>query len=103
ERVGHLCAYWPRALVEAETRIRKRTGTVGAERWERPNEPPAASRCVPLKAFRGFAGFEDLSDEERDRLRRDLRIEMSWGAPIWLQQALFFANGKRSAGAIAGL
>ncbi len=65
--------------------------------------PIPASRCVPLKTFRGFASFEDLSEEEQTYLRDTLDVQCFWGAPMWLQNALMFANGKRTAGEIAAL
>ena len=68
-----------------------------------PNEPLPAGRCVPVKAFRGFAAFEDLNEEDGEYVRNVLKIESGYGAPMWLQNALMCANGKRTAGEIAAL
>ncbi len=59
------------------------------------------SRCVPVKTFRGFLAFEDLNAEEREYVQNVLEIGGGWGAPGWAQNALMFANGKRTAGEIA--
>lgn len=66
-------------------------------------ESLTVSHCVPVKAFRGFLAFEDLSDAEREYVTHELGIDASWGAPGWLQNALMFANGKRTATEIAVL
>jgi aminoglycoside 3-N-acetyltransferase len=67
-------------------------------------EPPTPqSRFVPVKTFRGFLAFEDLGDEDRETIHKALEIEPGWGAPLWLQNALMLANGKRTAGEIAAL
>ncbi len=65
--------------------------------------PAPASRCVPLKTFRGFAAFEDLNAEDSAYVRDVLEISGGWGAPSWVQNALMYANGKRTAGEIASL
>ena len=75
--------------------------------WQvaRPAEgiPIPVSHCVPVKTFRGFITFEDLSAQEREYVTDELSIEMGWSAPGWLQNALMLANGKRTAGEIADL
>jgi len=60
-----------------------------------------ASQCVPLKLFKGFLGFEDLNRKDLAFVRDVLEIPAGWGAPMWLQRALMYANGKRTAGDIA--
>ena len=64
---------------------------------------PTDSRCVPVKAFRGFLSFENLSREDKERLREEFGIGAGWGAPMWINHALTFANGKRTAADIVGL
>jgi aminoglycoside 3-N-acetyltransferase len=56
---------------------------------------------VPLKAFRGFLAFEDLSQHQRKFIAEQLGIDCVWGAPLWLQEALMLANGKRTVSEIA--
>lgn len=103
ERVALLKAQVNRAYDEVAARIHRQTeGQFRIDTSEAAALPPA-SRCVPLKTFRGFAAFEDLNEEEREYVYRVLGIEHGWGAPMWLQNALQFANGKRTAGEIAML
>jgi aminoglycoside N3'-acetyltransferase len=66
-------------------------------------ERTVVSRCVPVKTFRGFAAFEDLNTDDRAYLHNVLEFSHGWGAPMWLQNALMLANGKRTAGEIASL
>ena len=89
------------ARTEAETQIRARAAAFSDVQTASKAEPLPSSRCVPLKNFRGFLAFEDL--HERESITRELAIEGSWGAPVWLQEALMFANGKRTATEIAVL
>ncbi|MBI2200709.1 MAG: AAC(3) family N-acetyltransferase, partial [Armatimonadetes bacterium] len=92
------------ARQEAECRLRSRAQELfQAEMRPAMEKPPPASRCVPVKDFNGFLGFEDLSPDERAFVQRDLGIGVGWGAPMWLQQALMLANGKRTAGEISCL
>ncbi|MDF2440003.1 MAG: aminoglycoside 3-N-acetyltransferase, partial [Abditibacteriota bacterium] len=65
-------------------------------------ERPQSQR-VPVKAFRGFLAFEDLTCQERRFVAEELGVECSWGAPVWLQEALMFANGKRTVSEIVAL
>src|SRR5205823_2497278 len=84
------------ARVEAEDRCRERGGMFGAVAPASGGTLRArSSRCVPVKTFRGFLGFEESTLGERQQLR-DIGVEIGWGAPMWLQQALFLANGKRT-------
>lgn len=66
-------------------------------------EVARVSRCVPLKTFRGFLAFEDLKGEQRQYVHETLGIAFGWGAPMWLQNALMLANGRRTAAEIAAL
>jgi aminoglycoside 3-N-acetyltransferase len=69
-----------------------------------PNaQRPTPDLCVPVKAFKGFTAFEDLSDADQRTLHHELGVSPGWGAPMWLQNALMFANGKRTAAEIADL
>ncbi|HID06840.1 MAG TPA: DUF4910 domain-containing protein [Armatimonadetes bacterium] len=49
------------------------------------------------KVIKGFIGFEHLTNEQRDELMESVGIGWSWGAPGWLQHALFLCDGTRSA------
>ena len=49
------------------------------------------------KVIKGYIGFEHLADEERDELTRTIGIGWGWGAPEWLQHALFLCDGERTA------
>lgn len=73
------------------------------ERHEHRFDHVPFSQCVPFKTFRGFFAFEDLSDVEVQYVREVLKIPVGWGAPMWLQNALMLANGRRTAGDIARL
>ena len=95
ERIG-------RARVEAEARVRERVAPSAPGSGSDDEARLPQSRCVPLKAFRGFLAFEDMGDE-RSAALQELGIESGWGAPVWLQEALMFANGKRTAGDIGAL
>ena len=61
---------------------------------------PEASRLVPQKSFLGFLGLEDLSEAEKKELE-GLGVRVGWGAPKWLQHALFASSGKRTLADIA--
>lgn len=63
--------------------------------------PPAeaedrARRLVPLRTFRGSLCFESLDAAARADLTRRTGLAVGWGAPTWLQLAVFLASGKRS-------
>ncbi len=103
ERITALRERIERARAEAETRIRERAAAFHQVQISSDAEPPTVSHCVPVKAFRGFLAFEDLSGREREFVAKQLGIDGGWGAPVWLQEALMFANGKRTAGEIAVL
>lgn len=90
-----------RALEEAEARMRRQAKEFFARSLPEVSEAVPVSHCVPLKTFRGFASFEDWSQEDQATLRDTLGVRWFWGAPMWLQNALMFANGKRTAGEIA--
>ena len=103
ERVSALQAHLNRAHDEAAARMRRRTEEFFPTGLSLEEERTPASRCVPVKTFRGFVAFEDLNAEDRDYLHNVLEIPHGWGAPMWLQNALMLANGKRTAGEIAAL
>ncbi len=88
---------------EAEAVIRRRAEDYHSVRLPQDAEPTQASHCVPVKTFRGFLSFEDLNPDEKEYLTRELGIHIGWGAPMWLQNALMFADGKRTAAEIAEL
>jgi aminoglycoside 3-N-acetyltransferase len=103
ERVAGLAERLDHALEEAEGRVRHRAEEFFQVRLPTEEPPVPVSRSVPIKTFRGFASFETLSKADQDTLRDTLDVRCSWGAPMWLQNALMFANGKRTAGEIAVL
>jgi aminoglycoside 3-N-acetyltransferase len=88
-RIGH-------AYREAKARITERAQSFGQSQVSSCTEPLPSSRCVPVKAFRGFLAFEDLSQHQRELVAEQLGIDCVWGAPLWLQEALMLANGKRT-------
>lgn len=98
-----LQAQLERVRDETEARIRRRAEEIfNTALWE-TEAPIPESSCVPLKIFRGFAAFENLNAEEREYVHNVLEIPSGWGAPGWVQNALMFANGKRTAGEIVRL
>ena len=101
--VATLQAQLDRVHEETAARIRRRTGEILNTKVLETNAPIPESRCVPLKTFRGFLAFEDLNAEEREYVQNALEIHGGWGAPGWAQNALMFANGKRTAGEITEL
>ncbi|MCW3099026.1 MAG: hypothetical protein JWL77_4644 [Chthonomonadaceae bacterium] len=103
ERVSVLRAQLDRAHDEAAARMRRQTREFFPAEWAHGEAHTPESRCVPVKIFRGFAAFEDLNAEDRDYFRNVLEIPYSWGGPMWLQNALMLANGKRTAAQIASL
>ena len=103
EHVAALQAQTNRAYEEIAVRIRRQTGEPFRTDAPEEDESTPVSRCVPIKTFRGFAAFEDLNDEDLAYLHTELEIEYGWGAPMWLQNALMLANGKRTAGEVAAL
>ncbi len=103
ERVSALKIHINRAHDEARARMRRQAQEFFRTAIPVEEEPVAVSRCVPLKTFRGFAAFEDLNAMDRDYLHTVLEFPHGWGAPMWLQNALMLANGKRTAGEIASL
>jgi aminoglycoside 3-N-acetyltransferase len=50
---------------------------------------------VPVKTFLGFLNFEDMTEPEKQYLDK-LGVRVHWGAPMWLQHALFASSGKRT-------
>ncbi|MBC7330307.1 DUF4910 domain-containing protein [bacterium] len=57
-------------------------------------------RIVPLRMFKGAVSFEFLDEEEKDRLEELCGFKAGWGAPEWVQIALFLSNGRRNLGEI---
>jgi len=53
-------------------------------------------RLVPLRRERGSLCFESLDEAARRELEHRTGLTVGWGAPTWLQLAVFLANGKRS-------
>jgi aminoglycoside 3-N-acetyltransferase len=92
-----------RAHAEAVATIRRRAAEFFPPSPTDGDGAAPASTIVPLKTFKGFLGFEDLDAADHDHLTGELGVDFGWGAPLWLQNALFFANGKRTAGEIATL
>ena len=106
QRVAPLKAQIKRSYAEALARMEGQESEffgVDVSEAAADEEPAPASRCVPVKTFRGFAAFEDLNDEDTQYVQNTLEIPFGYGAPMWLQNALMFANGKRTAGDIAAL
>ena len=103
ERISTLQAHLDRVYEEAQARMRHLSREFFDIEMPEEDPLPPMSRCVPVKAFRGFAAFEDLQEEDADYARSVLQIESGYGAPMWLQNALMFASGKRTAGEIAAL
>ncbi len=103
ERVSLLQSELDGVYGEAEAHMHRLSEEFGSLDLPGAEEPTPASRCVPVKAFRGFAGFEDLNEADGEYVRSVLEIESGYGAPMWLQNALMFANGKRTVGEIAAL
>lgn len=99
--VASLQARITRAREEAEKLVLSRATFFFRSPTPYCRPPTAPSRCVPVKNFNGFLSFEDLSPEELEHVRKELNIGIGWGAPLWLQNALMLANGKRTAGEIA--
>lgn len=93
-RIGH-------AYREAKAQITERAQSFGHLQALSGTEPLPPSRSVPLKTFRGFLAFEDLSQGQREFVAEQLGIDCVWGTPVWLQEALMLANGKRTVSEIA--
>lgn len=107
-RVSGLRQRLDHARAGAEAAIRERAAdffpNAGSE--TAPDPAPLSSPagpCVPLKNFKGFLSFEDLDEADRPYVTEELGIPFGWGAPLWLQNALFFADGNRDVGQIAAL
>jgi hypothetical protein len=101
-RAEELRTWISQAAEEAEALIRGRSENYYGIELPRGSKPAPASQCIPVKAFRGFLSFEDLSREKKNVVR-EMGIHIGWGAPMWLQNALMFANGQRTAAEIAQL
>lgn len=86
ERVEELCAH-----------VRPSCGP--SSRAEPPLAPDEerARRLAPLRLFKGSLCFESLDEVALHELKEQTGLGVSWGAPNWLQLALFQNNGKRTA------
>ena len=62
-----------------------------------------AARLVPQKTYRGFFSGECLDAAQRKRLEAALGERLGWGAPTWLDWALFWSSGKQTLAEIAAL
>jgi len=61
------------------------------------DEERRAAHLVPVRLFRGALAFESLDAQARRDLRQRAGLTVGWGAPGWLQSAVFLASGKRTA------
>ena len=102
-RAEKLRTWINQAAEEAEGLIRGRAEDYYGIKLPRVSKSVPASQCVPVKAFLGFLSFEDLNPGEREYVAKELGIHAGWGAPMWLQNALMFANGQRTAAEISQL
>ena len=59
--------------------------------------------AVYRKTVRGYVACEHLTDAERDALQERLGFGWGWGAPEWMQYALFACDGRRSVSEVAAL
>ena len=103
ERIDAIQTQLAHVRGETEARLRRHIEAFSLALPSAEDAPIPVSRCVPLKTFRGFVAFEDVSEQERETVCKALDISGGWGAPGWVQDALMFANGKRTAGEIARL
>ncbi len=62
-----------------------------------------AARLVPQKTYRGFFSGECLESAQRQRLEAALGEQLGWGAPTWLDWALFWSTGKQTLAEIGAL
>ena len=62
-----------------------------------------AARLVPQKTYRGFLAAESLDAAQRQRLETAAGEHFSWGAPTWLNWALWWSGGKQTLADIATL
>jgi aminoglycoside 3-N-acetyltransferase len=53
-------------------------------------------KIVPLRLFKGVVSFEFLNEKEKERLEKLCGVKAGWGAPDWVQIALFLSNGRRN-------
>jgi len=62
-----------------------------------PADEARARRLVPMRTFKGACCFESLDAQGRRELAARTGLTVGWGAPSWLQLALFQSTGKRTA------
>jgi len=94
-----------RRSVGADQRYARRTmpkaragkGSAREQPSHAPEEERRARRLVPLRTFRGSVCFESLDEAARRELKEQTSLGVGWGAPYWLQLAMFRSNGKRAA------
>jgi len=55
-----------------------------------------AESMVPIRHYKGFIGFDDLSDTQLYHYFQQFGRYPDWISPVWLNQALFLADGKMS-------
>jgi hypothetical protein len=55
-----------------------------------------AESIIPIRHYKGFIGFDDLSSTQLSHYIQQFGHSPDWISPIWLNQALFFADGERS-------
>ncbi|HPD15294.1 MAG TPA: DUF4910 domain-containing protein [Planctomycetota bacterium] len=103
ERLGRCLAAFARREVRAargDERYARRLGMCAKPAV--PAKPPAreqerAKSLVPVRTFRGSVCFESLDEAGRKELKAKTGLAVGWGAPHWLDLALFRCNGKRTA------
>ncbi|MFW6162560.1 MAG: DUF4910 domain-containing protein [Planctomycetota bacterium] len=77
----------------ADTVHRRRRPEPQASEAERAR----AMGLLPRRAFKGSLSLESLGEAERRELAERTGLGVSWGAPEWLQLAMFLSNGKSTA------
>jgi aminoglycoside 3-N-acetyltransferase len=70
---------------------RKASANTRTDRFSRQ-----ASLLVPQKTYKGFFAAESLQADQRKRLERAAEESFGWGAPTWLDWALFWSSGKQT-------
>jgi aminoglycoside 3-N-acetyltransferase len=60
-------------------------------------EVARAKSLAPVRTFKGSLCLESLDEEALPEFEAKTGVGLGWGAPHWLQLALFRANGRRSA------
>jgi len=103
ERLGQRLAAFARREVKAARRDERYARHLGmCAKAARPARPPAreeqrAKGLVPVRTFRGSLCFESLDKAGLKELKAKTGLAVGWGAPHWLDLALFRCNGQRTA------